>query len=216
MKFNMFYRIISLLMLIIVYMTFSPQLAHAHSTEDKHLIMYYSRTGNSEIVAKTLNKHIRSDLLEIIDQKNRSGRLGFLSAAIDSMFNRYTEISPSYFELSPYESVIVISPIWNWKLSVATRTALKNYDFEDKNILVVTTGDQAVDKYEIYDDDASFLKRYFRDYLRDKKREMILFVEDTGAVITGHYHIVTDGLTDTEISKKAFDGLENISVKLQD
>ncbi len=165
-------------------------------------------------MAETLHKNIKSNLLEIQDKKDRSGRIGYYSAAFDSMFNRYTEIVPAYFDLSPYDMIILITPIWNWKPSVSIRTALKDYDFRNKKLLLVTLGNQPVDKYEMYGDDAPFMKRYFRDYLRGKHKDALLFVKETGAIITGHYHINTEELTDDEISRKAFKGLDYITEKL--
>ncbi len=193
---------------------FVPSLLSAQSENDNCLIIYYSRTGNSKTVAETLHRNIKSDLLKITDTKDRSGTLGFCSAALDSMFDRYTEIEPVGYDLSPYSSVILISPIWNWKLSVATRTALKDYDFKNKNLLLFTTGNQPVDKYEGYGDDASFLKKYFRDYLRGKHRDMRRFVKNTGALITGHHHINTDKLTNDEITVLTLQHKEKILSKL--
>ncbi len=211
-----FYRVIAICMFVIIFTTFLNGLSQAETVEeDKCLIIYYSRTGKSKVVAKTLHKNIESDILEIRDRKDRSGRIGYYSAAFDSMFNRYTEIEPAYSDLSPYSSIILITPIWNWKPSVPARTALKDYNFEDKKLLLLTTGNQPVDKYEMYGDDAPFMKRFFRDYLRGKHKDARLFVKETGAVITGHYHINTEDLTDDEISQRTLEGIDYISSKLQ-
>lgn len=201
---------------IINFICFAPFLSHARSAEENRcIIIYYTRTGNSKVVAETLHQHIKSDLLEVQDKKDRSGRLGYYSAAFDSMFNRYTDIEPAYVDLSPYDRIILVTPIWNWKPCVAIRTALKDYVFKDKRLMLVTLGNQPVDKYETYGDDAPFMKRYFRDYLRGKHKDARLFVKETGAIITGHYHINTEELTDEQISQRALEGLDYITSKLQ-
>ena len=39
----------------------------------KTLIIYYSQHGSTEVVARTLAKELRTDILEVIDLKKRSG-----------------------------------------------------------------------------------------------------------------------------------------------
>ena len=39
----------------------------------KTLIIYYSQHGSTEVVARTLAKELKTDILEVTDLKNRSG-----------------------------------------------------------------------------------------------------------------------------------------------
>jgi len=59
----------------------------------KTLVVYYSRTGNAKFMAETIAAELGSDLEEVIDLRNRQGKLAFLPAGRDAMRGRETEIA---------------------------------------------------------------------------------------------------------------------------
>ena len=186
-----------------------PSVAYAaDNSTDKPLIVYYSRTGNCRLIVETLKKQIDSDVLEIKDIKDRSESLGYMSAGFDSYFDRDTIIEPARPDLSSYSSIILVSPIWNWKLSVPIRTLLHQGGFSGKKVAVITTGNNPVNKYSRYGDDAPFLKRFFRDYIRGKKMLMQELVASQGARLIAHHHVETKEKTPEEI-KGAASGFSN-------
>ena len=178
---------------------------------NKALILYYSRTGKSEQVSKTVQKNLNADIIEIKDLKDRSGTWGFTGAVIDSVFDRNTTIEPENPDMDSYEYIIVVTPIWYWTLSVPIRTLFKNNLFTGKNVIALTTANIDIKKYEPYGDDAPFMKRFLRDYLRDKRDLMQNFVASSGAKLTGHYHIATEGKSKKEIESEAL----SIAVKMK-
>jgi hypothetical protein len=186
--------------LLMMFCAFCPDgMAEKQADPDKPLIVYYSRTGNCRLVVETLTTHVDADVLEIKDTKDRSGKLGFMSAGFDSYFDRDTVIDPSRPDLSTYSSIILVSPIWNWKLSVPIRTLLHQGGFRGKKVAVITTGNNPVDKYSRYGNDAPFLKRFFRDYIRGKKTSMQELVASQGAKLIAHHHVETKEKTAEEI-----------------
>ena len=190
--------------LLLICSIFCPAcLAAEPAGPDKPLIIYYSRTGHCSLVVETLKTHLDADVLEIKDTKDRSGTLGYMSAGFDSYFDRDTVIDPSRPDLSAYSSIILVSPIWNWKLSVPIRTLLHQGGFRGKKVAVITTGNNPVDKYSHYGDDAPFLKRFFRDYIRGKKTSMQELVASQGAELVSHHHVVTKEKTAEEIKGTA-------------
>ncbi len=58
----------------------------------KTLVVYYSRTGNTKFVAEEVTAELGADMEEIIDLKNREGKLGWLSSSRDATGNRQTKI----------------------------------------------------------------------------------------------------------------------------
>ena len=48
----------------------------------KKLVVYYSRTGNTKVVAEKIANQLNADISEIIDRKNRKGRLVFLTGGL--------------------------------------------------------------------------------------------------------------------------------------
>ena len=105
----------------------------------KTLIVYYSRTGNTKIACEALQKELGCDIIEIKDMKNREGRWGYYTAAFGSIFGTHTRIDPDTFDLAPYTTVIVGSPVWAGKPSAAIRTFIAENRFDGKRVIPVFT-----------------------------------------------------------------------------
>jgi len=119
----------------------------------KTLIVYYSLSGNTKAGCQILQKVLASDLVEIRDLNNRSGKWGFLCAAFGSLFGKLTRIEPENPDMSAYENIIIASPIWTGKLSMAVRTL----------ILYTTTNAEEKEEY----------KEKNRSLLRDKGGDVV-------------------------------------------
>lgn len=109
------------------------------ASPSKTLILYYSRTGNTKAACEALQKELGCDIVEIKDMKNREGRWGYYTAAFGSIFGTHTKIDPAEFNLSPYATVIVGSPIWAGKPSAAIRTFIAENRFDGKRVIPVFT-----------------------------------------------------------------------------
>ncbi|MCK5420900.1 MAG: flavodoxin family protein, partial [Deltaproteobacteria bacterium] len=105
----------------------------------KTLILYYSLTGNTKATCEVLQEALRADIVEIKDLVDRSGRWGFFKTAIGSLLGMQTKIEPENPDLSPYPNIILGSPIWTGKLSMAIRTLIDKNRFDEKKIVVCTT-----------------------------------------------------------------------------
>jgi menaquinone-dependent protoporphyrinogen IX oxidase len=90
----------------------------------KILLSYYSRTGNTRIIAETISKKLRCDLEEITEPKNRSGLMGYMSAGSDAQKMVITSINPTQRNVEDYDLVIVGTPIWAWNMSAPIRSYL--------------------------------------------------------------------------------------------
>ncbi len=167
---------------------------------DESVVVYYSRTGKGGVVAKTIAGRINADIIQINDARERSGTWGFIMAAYDSQMENYTQIEPANVDFSKYKNIYFVSPIWNWKLSVPMRTLLHSADLQGKNMVMVTTANIDIKKYEGFGDDAPFIKRYLRDYLRDNRKGMMKLAKQTNADIVHHFHIATEGLSGDQIA----------------
>ena len=184
----------------------------AESVNNEALIVYYSRTGKSKIVCDAIKRNFCVDMLEIKDLKDRSGVWGFMGAAYDNMFDRYTEIEPKLPDLSEYSLIILVSPIWNWKLSAPISTFLKDNRLDNKKLVVFTTANIDIKKYDKFDDDAPFFKRLLRDYLRKSSKGMRLLAADSGAEIIKHYHVETKDVTQKQIVEKTLDHFADLKL----
>ena len=152
----------TLIITVIATLLLVPNICCSEETgTSKTLIIVYSRTGKSMLAAQTLKAQLNADLLEIKDLEDRSGTLGYIGAGYDAFFDRHTAIAPQKADLSPYSNIIIISPIWNWKLSTPIHTFIDNNRFDGKQVIMVTTGNNDIRKYELYDDSAPFFKKIF-------------------------------------------------------
>ena len=100
----------------------------------KILVTYYSRSKNTEKVAKEIQKNLESDIEEIIDIKNRSGTLGWIKSLIDAIRRNSGEIKPIEKNIADYDLVIVGTPVWASSTSSATLTYLKENKEKFKNL----------------------------------------------------------------------------------
>lgn len=88
------------------------------------LLVYYSRTGRTRVVAEAIAAILPCDVEEIIDTKSRRGLLGYLRAAFDAGFRRLTTLKPTRHNPADYDVVIVGTPVWNASVSSPVRTYL--------------------------------------------------------------------------------------------
>lgn len=187
----------------------------ADTTAGKTLIIYYSRTGNSKLISEVLQKELNAQALEIKDLKDRSGSLGYAGAGFDGFFDRHTTIDPAKVDLSPYSNVIIVSPIWNWKLSTPIHTFIDNNRLDDKTVVLFTNGNNDIRKYEQYDDNAPFLKRFFRDYIRDKSKGSRDYVTGTaGGNYVRHCHIETLEASSDQITQRTLKQIDYLKSAL--
>ncbi len=180
----------------------------------KTLIIYYSRSGKSKTISETLQKSINADLLEIKDKKDRSGAWGFITSAYDSFYDLESEIEPAHPDLSFYSSVVVVSPIWNWKICTPIRTLITTNSFSGKKFVMYTNANIDIKKYDGFSDDAPFVKRFLRDYLRDKKTLMQKLVSKTASDVIAHVHIATEETTEEQLAQLTQNTVKYLQEKL--
>ena len=88
------------------------------------LITYYTRTGTTEKLAEDLSVHFNADMLELKDNKNRSGVLGFLRSGFDALTSNVTVINDFNHKLEEYDVILIGTPVWAGKMTPAVRTFL--------------------------------------------------------------------------------------------
>lgn len=90
----------------------------------KTLVVYYSRTGNTKMIAETISESLDCDIEEIVDKEKRGGILGYLKSGYEASRNKLSIIEDPKHDLSKYDLLIVGTPIWAGKMSVPIRTYL--------------------------------------------------------------------------------------------
>jgi flavodoxin len=177
------------------------------------LIIYYSRTGITKLISETLQKQMNAQVIEIIDSKDRSGAWGYVKTAYDAFNDIHAQIKPEQVDLSPYSYIIVASPIWSWNLATPIHTLFEENSFEGKKLILITNANIHIMKYEKFGEDASFVKRFLKDYLREKRTKAVSEVKSSGGEFVGHYHIATKEIPDSQIvdeTMKCFEYIKKI------
>ena len=130
-------------LILTVLCTFFIICSFAYAQEDKMgktLILYYSLTGNTGAGCEALQKALGADILEIKDLKKRSDKgFTYRRTGFASLFGLRTRIEPENPDLSAYHNIIIGSPIWTGKLSMAIRTLIDKNSFDGKKVVIYTT-----------------------------------------------------------------------------
>lgn len=105
------------------------------------LIIYYSQGGTTELVAKTLAKNLRADLLKVRDLKNREGFTNKLFASINAFREVKTDIAPAKVDLSGYDTVIFGTPTWAGNPTPAILTIIDRCNLTKKDVILFATMD---------------------------------------------------------------------------
>jgi flavodoxin len=115
----------------------------------KTLVIYYTRTGNAKFIAETIAAELGADIEEVIDLKNRQGKLAFLPAGRDAMRGKETEIAQTKRTPTNYDLIIIGQPVWAGSPTPAIRTYLNKNDLSGRKVALFfsdTNLGQAVEK----------------------------------------------------------------------
>jgi flavodoxin len=115
----------------------------------KTLVVYYTRTGNSKFAAETIAAELGADVEEVIDLKNRQGRLAYMSCGRDATRGKETEIASTKRNPADYDLIVIAQPVWAWSPTPAIRTYVNKNDLSGKKVALFFGGSnlrQAVEK----------------------------------------------------------------------
>lgn len=101
----------------------------------KNLVVYYTKSGNTETVAQEISKAVGGELKRIELTKE----ISFGRAAISSLMGLEGKIKPVDFNVKDYDNIFIGSPIWAGKISTPINAFLHETDFTGKNVFVFIT-----------------------------------------------------------------------------
>jgi flavodoxin len=113
----------------------------------KCLIAFYSRTGTSRKVARTVMSAIgqqtsfQCHLEELIDPTNREGTVGYKRSYEEALEKKLAPIKPTTYDPSAYDLVILGGPVWAYTTSCALRTYMVQNAGKVKNAAFFCTYD---------------------------------------------------------------------------
>lgn len=153
----------------------------------RRIIIYYSQGGTTDLVAKTLAKNLRADLVRIHDLKNREGFKNRLFASINAFRETKTDIIPAKVDLRNYDTIYFGTPTWAGNPTPAILTIIDRCDLRAKDVILFATmdanrGESNVERLEekVKLRGARVIER-FTIATKDKSPEKL--VNDTEAII---------------------------------
>lgn len=111
------------------------------------LVVYYSRTGNTEAVARGLARAADADVEAIADFAPRKGLYGYLRCGYEGTFARTVAIARTQYDPRSYDLVLIGSPTWNSALSSPVRAYLAQFKGELPDVgLFATCGGRGAEQ----------------------------------------------------------------------
>ncbi len=104
------------------------------------LVIYFSRTGNTEAMAREIAAKYDADIKTFRADEYSEDFSGSIKANIDAWNEqRLSIIEPETIDLSPYELIFLGSPIWWYRPAVPLWTFVEKNDFQGKRIVLFNT-----------------------------------------------------------------------------
>ena len=107
----------------------------------KKLVVYYSYTGHTKMIAESIQKKLGCDILEIkpVQPYSTDYQTVVDEEQNNESSNKTPEIQKIDKDLSNYDEFIIGSPVWWYTISPVVVTFLKKYDFSGKKIYPYAT-----------------------------------------------------------------------------
>lgn len=103
------------------------------------LVVYYSRSGHTEFVARQIAARCHADLERIEDRHSRQGVLGYLRSVVEAVLGLRPPIERLRRRPADYDLVIVGTPVWCWNVASPLRTWLQRHRSALTNVAVFCT-----------------------------------------------------------------------------
>jgi len=111
----------------------------------KTLVVYYSLTGKTRLVAQVIAESLNATLVEIQEARPVPMPLVYLSGSLRAFMNRGSRIKPVDVDLKQYERIFIGSPIWAYRPAPAVNSFIYQTNFEGRIVVPFFTmgGDNA-------------------------------------------------------------------------
>lgn len=113
----------------------------------RNLVVYYSYTGNTELVAKTLAEIIKADVIKIEDVTRPAKDEAYTTGKEAATQGKSWPVKPFKTDLSGYDRIFAGCPVWFGMPTPEFNAFVEQADFTGKQVVVfVTLGGGGQDK----------------------------------------------------------------------
>lgn len=109
------------------------------SKSPKVLVVFYSRSGTTRLLADAIARATQGDLEELRERHSRRGLIGWLRSGYDGTYRRSTTTLPLRHHPRDYDLVFIGSPTWNQSLSSPVRGFLSTYHTQLPEVALFAT-----------------------------------------------------------------------------
>ena len=101
----------------------------------KPLVVYYSLTGKTRLVAQVIAEALNARLVEIKETKPIPIPFVYLVGGFAATINRGSKINPIDVDLKQHETIFIGSPTWNSRPPPAINSFIYKTNFEGRSII---------------------------------------------------------------------------------
>ena len=106
----------------------------------KTLVIYYSLTGHTKDIALQIQSLTNADVYEIKPKEEiKSGAALYITSKKQISSGEYPEIVNDFPNAEDYDTIFVGSPIWWYTAAPVVLKFLKEFDFQNKNVVPFST-----------------------------------------------------------------------------
>ena len=103
----------------------------------KTLVIYYSFSGNCQIIAESFNNSIDVDIVKIKELYKRTNLSAYTVGIFKAITKRGSNILPLDLDVNNYHSICLITPVWAGSLPPAVYSFIREYNVSSKSIHVI-------------------------------------------------------------------------------
>ena len=138
---------------------------HPHTAQPSNtLVVFFSRSGNTEIMARKIAELKQADILPLQSARNRIGLFGHIEALQDAR-NTSADIRPKTVDLSGYDTVYIGSPVWLYSPAPQVYEFAKSNDFSGKKVILFNSMNSKFEQKYI-DDFARIIRQNGGEFVR--------------------------------------------------
>ena len=101
----------------------------------KSLVVYYSLTGKTKLVAEAIAEALNATLVQIEERRPIPFPFVYLSGGFRAFTNRGSKICPIDVDLKQYERIFIGSPIWASRPTPAINSFIYQTNFEGRSVI---------------------------------------------------------------------------------
>ena len=105
-----------------------------------NLVVYFSRSGNTELMACKIAQMKQAYLVNLIASQYRIGLKGWVNAMLDARKTNAV-ISPQAIDLSRYDTIYIGAPIWLYSPAPPVFEFVRQNNFTGKKVVLFNQGD---------------------------------------------------------------------------